>query len=411
VDVHGSASDWTARDSFFVNGSGRNDPPEIALDEASGILYTARDTVPICWEDADPDSNAVITITCRRQEAGAAEVQRVDGVPEDPDGAGDCVELPTGALAEGAYLVSASIADEATSLAAPSTRLIVIDRTAPVPAIDPPAGRYARPLAVTLTVDEDAVIHFTVDGSDPTEASPHYSTALPITGDTLVKCRAVDRAGNSSAVVSAAYAVGRERRVTRFVVESPSQVTAGTPFPLTLKAVDGLGSVVAAFHGPVRLAASEGTVVPRITPHCTNGVWRGLVTLCAPAGPVTLTARGKGAWGRSGVIRVACTKPQPPAARFPDGGEELAAASLRLDWEGVPGAARYDVQVSRDLRFRDVLYEGKGIGETAVRIPRALLRRERGQGRTYYWRVRAVSECGPGEFSPPLDFTWLGSTR
>lgn len=69
------------------------------------------------------------------------------------------------------------------------------------------AGAYFEAQTVELAcATEGATIHYTLDGTDPTEASPVYSAALIINTTTTVKAIAI-KAGAESGIVSATYTI------------------------------------------------------------------------------------------------------------------------------------------------------------------------------------------------------------
>lgn len=69
------------------------------------------------------------------------------------------------------------------------------------------AGAYFEAQTVELAcATEGATIHYTLDGTDPTEASPVYSAALVINATTTVKAIAI-KAGVQSGIVSATYTI------------------------------------------------------------------------------------------------------------------------------------------------------------------------------------------------------------
>lgn len=86
------------------------------------------------------------------------------------------------------------------------------DNTPPVtptvatPTFSVPAGIKNDAIAVTITTSTTgAAIHYTTDGSTPTEVSPTYTTALAISTATTVKAIATKSGSNPSAVATAAY--------------------------------------------------------------------------------------------------------------------------------------------------------------------------------------------------------------
>lgn len=92
----------------------------------------------------------------------------------------------------------------------------------PVPT--PAAGLYVEPPSVTLhSASLGSAIHFTVDGSLPTETSPVYMTPLQLEATTHVKARAFRTGWPPSPLVSASY-----------VVRRPGEVAAGHAFSIAL---------------------------------------------------------------------------------------------------------------------------------------------------------------------------------
>lgn len=85
------------------------------------------------------------------------------------------------------------------------------DRTAPVTTADPPGGSFREiPATVRLESDEPATIHYTIDGSEPTTASPAEASPIALTGladGTTVRFFAIDPNGNEEAPSSATYSV------------------------------------------------------------------------------------------------------------------------------------------------------------------------------------------------------------
>lgn len=81
---------------------------------------------------------------------------------------------------------------------------------AATPAATPAAGEVTSGTAVTLaTTTDNAVIHYTLDGSAPTNASPVFDPDKPIivTAGVTVKAVAVAEGYDPSAVLTAAYTV------------------------------------------------------------------------------------------------------------------------------------------------------------------------------------------------------------
>lgn len=70
------------------------------------------------------------------------------------------------------------------------------------------AGTYTKAQSVQITCStKDAVIYYTADGSEPTEASAKYTEAVKIEKTTLLKAKAIKEGSKDSAVVSANYII------------------------------------------------------------------------------------------------------------------------------------------------------------------------------------------------------------
>jgi serine/threonine-protein kinase len=86
-------------------------------------------------------------------------------------------------------------------------RFLPITTAAAVPALNPPGGTYAQARSVTISdATPNAVIHFTTDGSPPTEASPIYF--LPISSlpsGAVVRAMATATGHSPSADVTGVY--------------------------------------------------------------------------------------------------------------------------------------------------------------------------------------------------------------
>jgi disulfide oxidoreductase YuzD len=79
---------------------------------------------------------------------------------------------------------------------------------APNPNFSPPAGGYLPPQKVSLSdTVKTAAIHFTVDGTIPTAASPVYGGPLQLTQTTTIRAIAVASGYANSGVAAATYAI------------------------------------------------------------------------------------------------------------------------------------------------------------------------------------------------------------
>lgn len=202
ADEHGAVSGWVSA-TFFTDSNGVNDPPEIVLKAPLGSIYTRGEPVLVNWEDSDPDSNAEISLAYSSDQVGATLI--ASGLAEDPDGADDSFLWDPSGVPEGVYTIRATIADAASTVSMTAPGTVTVDRTAPTAAAVPAGGSYTIPQKVVLSSNEPATIFFTVDGSDPTSSSPQYAVPISVSNSLVLKFMAIDRAGNPSPVVSAAY--------------------------------------------------------------------------------------------------------------------------------------------------------------------------------------------------------------
>jgi photosystem II stability/assembly factor-like uncharacterized protein len=104
----------------------------------------------------------------------------------------DIVGIPN-SRADGSYLTSRSSADIQTP-----------QGEVPSPTFTPNPGMYYDPIQVTISAVTGAVIHYTTNGTVPTEASPVYTDPININTTTTVKAIAVLNT-QSSAVATAVY--------------------------------------------------------------------------------------------------------------------------------------------------------------------------------------------------------------
>ena len=97
-----------------------------------------------------------------------------------------------------------------------------------IPAITPVGGRYQDSVEVTMScATADAVIRYTLDGSDPTESSAVYAEPLTITEDTTVKARAYKEGREPSGIISREYIITDDLVERRIYVETDGNDVTG----------------------------------------------------------------------------------------------------------------------------------------------------------------------------------------
>ena len=87
-------------------------------------------------------------------------------------------------------------------------------------------------------------------------------------------------------------------------------------------------------------------------------------------------------------------KPLAPINEVSKNGKEVS-----FSWEPVEGALYYQLEVSLDPRFKQLLYSMNNIGESRVSLLNML------EGTQYFWRVRSYTTKGVSHFSKGTPFT------
>jgi ligand-binding sensor domain-containing protein len=102
----------------------------------------------------------------------------------------------------------------------------IIDTDPPLTVPYPAPGQYSPPVTLELKSEEGARIHYTLDGSQPSNSSPVYSMPLSLKDGVTVRYFAIDKAGNRERIRSASYTVatGIWRDNSRGVFIHPSVI-------------------------------------------------------------------------------------------------------------------------------------------------------------------------------------------
>jgi len=168
--------------------------------------------------------------------------------------------------------------------------------------------------------------------------------------------------------------------------ESRIPLTLGSGFPTGTQF-----SIVSATPGisPILTAATGagGQTIELVLP--ANQV--------TPTGIYTVTVRATGG-GRSDETTLtidlfAGTLAAPTVLEPIDGAEEVSPLTL-FAWAPMMEADGYDFQVSSSSDFNPLIANGNNLTGTAYTLDIALLPMT-----TYYWRVRTLGPCGPGEWA------------
>lgn len=101
-----------------------------------------------------------------------------------------------------------------------------LDDVAPTVQAVPAGGIFTAATTVTLQANELADIFYTADNSTPTVNSLRYSVPIAVTASAAIKFLAVDRAGNTSQIMTETYTV-RSSTITVHVETSKARQLAG----------------------------------------------------------------------------------------------------------------------------------------------------------------------------------------
>ena len=97
------------------------------------------------------------------------------------------------------------------------------------PTFEPAAGTYYEAKSVTIACEtEDAIIHYTTDGSEPTATSAVYSAAIPVSETTTIKAIAMKEGWLNSSIAEAVYTIKELGSRTKYTkVTNTSDLTNG----------------------------------------------------------------------------------------------------------------------------------------------------------------------------------------
>lgn len=107
------------------------------------------------------------------------------------------------------------------------------------------------------------------------------------------------------------------REVDHFTFETiPSPQTAGSPFVITITAVDADGNIVSSYSGLNTLSDTTGTITPTMTASFVGGVWTGSVTIMHNQTGVSIITSGAGKVGESNLFDVVGTASETSSFDF-----------------------------------------------------------------------------------------------
>ena len=138
------------------------------------------------------------------------------------------------------------------AIAAQSLYDTLADHVADAPLFAPAGGKFSEttPVAITALYWHEGALHYTLDGSEPTAASPVYSTPLLINANTNIKARMIGSDGQISPMATAKFEVND---VTAPVLKSVESLLPATQLILD-------------FSEPVTVSSAEAVANYRVEP-------------------------------------------------------------------------------------------------------------------------------------------------
>ena len=148
----------------------------------------------------------------------------------------------------------------------PVSANIILDTVAPITSVSPLTGIYSSPVAVNLTANETAVIHYTLDNSTPTALSPVYSASIPLSATTTIRYMAIDTAGNQEAPKTGTWTIQAPNLVASMTINNGAIETNQTSVILNLSATSSTGVSAMQF-------SNDGTNFTAEEPYATSKAW------------------------------------------------------------------------------------------------------------------------------------------
>jgi len=140
--------------------------------------------------------------------------------------------------------------------------------------------------------------------------------------------------------------------------------------------------------------------------NCEPKIWNGTDWLI-PGGTITssnISVPSFSEVNSVGNYEVTCfgiSAPNVPTLLSPANGTIDLSVTPTLDWNDVPSAVSYRVQVSTNASFSIILYDTNALTSSQITVPSGLLN----TNTQYFWRVCASNTAGTSAYSGVWDFT------
>ena len=259
-DEHGSAGEWTALLSFFVNNSGYNDPPALSVlspGASDAVAYATSYTVR--WSDSDPDSDAAITLGYDTLGSGCTGTTIAGGISENDPANSQAFDV-TGLAYGTSYWVYAVIDDGTTPVCSYAGSALVRVDPSTLALTVAKAGTGSG----TVTADDAAKISCGIDCSEVYEPGTVVTlTASPATGSSFTGWSgACGGSGSCQVTMSEARSVTATFALNSYTVAAVTDANGGldaaTPSPATV-AHNGTASFTFNANAGYHVASIEGT--------------------------------------------------------------------------------------------------------------------------------------------------------
>ena len=110
----------------------------------------------------------------------------------------------------------------------------------------------------------------------------------------------------------------------------------------------------------------------------------------------------KSSWSGIGSFYTVYDEPGVSELLFPENTATEVDTNLVFEWGLAENSINYDLQISVDAQFNDIIFDTIGIEQRSVQVPETL-----DQSTNYYWRVRGRNPSGVGLWSESSTFETL----
>ena len=114
----------------------------------------------------------------------------------------------------------------------------------------------------------------------------------------------------------------------------------------------------------------------------------------------TTNSIGTGPYSNPWNFTTGLTPPAVPVLRQPPNGATDISTDLTFDWDNVPFADTYKIQIATDSLFTAIIISAGDLTVSQYTTPNGILQ----NNTTYYWRVNATNSSGTGNYSAVWHF-------